>query len=121
MNLFIYRKNFQQVKYFHEVPCTAPVLNYFRNLFKISKLECVNSAFFPNTTYKLFRGNCPGQKSVVICSGRNFVEGGCPGLVVQGELFREKCPGGKSREVNFMGANCPGGKSLGVIVLGGTS
>ena len=60
-----------------------------------------------NAIYKLFKGNCPEQKSVVTCSGRNFMGGSCPGVVVQGELFREKCPGGKCP-----GTSCPGGISL---------
>ena len=43
---FIYRKDFYEVKHLHEVPYTAPCLIFFRNLFKLSKLECVNSPFF---------------------------------------------------------------------------
>ena len=43
---FMYRKNFYEVKHLHEVACAAPCLTFFRNLFKISKLECVNSPFY---------------------------------------------------------------------------
>ena len=37
---------------------------------------------FLNVIYKFFRGNFPGQKSVVTCYGMNFMGGSCPGLVV---------------------------------------
>ena len=32
--------------------------------------------FFLNDIYKLFRGNCPEQKSAITCSERNFIGGG---------------------------------------------
>ena len=43
------------------------------------------------------------------------------GLVAQGEVFSEKCPGGKNRgdscpERTFIGGNCPGRNYSGVIV-----
>ena len=46
--VFIYRNNFLEVKYLHEVACAALVF------FKISKLEWVKTTF-SNTIYKLFR------------------------------------------------------------------
>ena len=108
----------------------SPLLNFFQNLFKISKLECVKS-FFSHGIYKLFRGNVPGQKSVVTCSGRNFkgdqlsrgscsgrnysgISRGisCPGVVVQGGIIqgkrsRSKSPGGNVG--NFMVVTVQGG------------
>ena len=83
---FIYRKDFYEVKHLHEVAYTAPCLIFFRNLFKISKLECVNSPFFrtPSINYSvvIFQDKIPlGVKS--------------PGV---------NCPGGI-----FMGITCPGG------------
>ena len=34
--------------------------------------------------------------------------GSCPGVVVQGELFRKKCPGSKSPGDNYSGRNFMG-------------
>ena len=79
---------------------------------------------FSNAIYKLIRGNFPGQKSKGICHGRNFIEDSCLGVVVQGELFREKVlgqmPKGEFHGGNiFLGlGNCPGGNYQGVIVRG---
>lgn len=72
---------------------------------------------FSNAIYKLFEGNCPGQKFVVTCSRRNFMGGSCPELVDQGGLFWEKHPRGKSPEGNCSGGNFMGGDCPGLIVL----
>ena len=87
--------------------------------------------FFSNAIYKLFRSNCSGQKSVVTCFVRNFMEDSCPRLVVQGggvilgakvqeaialegfhgeqlsrgKLFRSNCRGNKSPGSNRLGEN----------------
>ena len=89
---FIYRKDFYKVKYLHEVACIAPCLIFFRNLFKISRLEC--SPFFrtPSVNY-----------SGVIIQGKislSPVLGRILGAVIQvvlfrEELFMEKCSGSK--------------------------
>ena len=97
-----------------------PLLNSFRNLFKISKLECVNNIFFSNAIYKLFRDNCPWQKYVVICHfweefhgiqlsrasflKRNYSGKNVLGAKVQGEIALE----GISCEVIFQGGAIQG-------------
>ena len=60
---------------------------------------------FSNAIYKLIRGNFPGQKSKGICHGRNFIEDSCLGVVVQGELFREKCSGANAQRGISWGKN----------------
>ena len=86
-------------------------------------MECVNNAL-SNAIYKLFRGNCPGQKSVVTCSGRNFLgETTIREMLFKGGLFCEKCqgdknPGGDWPGGNFMTDNFPGRNYLGVIFRG---
>ena len=118
---FIYRKDFHEVKHLHEVTCTALCLIFFRNLFKISKLEFVNSHFFrtPSINYSgvIFQGkfsfgvkspgvNCPRGKFMgVTCPGGN-----CP----WGKLFRSNYPESKSPKGNllegtFIGESCPEG------------
>ena len=57
--------------------------------------------------YKLFRGYCPGPKSLGTCPGRNFMGGSCPRVVAQGELFRGSCLGKYCPRGNFVGSNCP--------------
>ena len=101
-------------KYFHKVAYIAPRLIFL----VISKLDCVKSAF-SNAIYKLFRGNCPRQKSVGICFGKNFMDGSCPGVVVLGELFRKKCPGSKSPGDNYSGRNFMGAAIGGKLSLRG--
>ena len=117
---FIYRKDFYEVKHLHEVPCTAPCLIFFRNLFKISKLECVNSPFFrtPSINYSgvIFQGKIPlslvprgiswrggGQLSRVSFSERN-----CSGKNVWGQKSRGKLPWSEFH--GGPGGNCPEGK-----------
>ena len=119
--------DFLEVKCLHEVVCTTHCLIFFRNLFKISKTECVSSTFF-NDVYKLFKGNSPGQKSIVIyfgknimggwvqlssgsCSWRNYSKKSARGQKSRGQLPWEefhwgKCPGGIS---------CPEGECPDII------
>ena len=112
-------KDFYEVKDLHEVAYATPYLIFFRNLFKISKLECVNSPFFrtPSINYSrvIFQGKIP--LSLVprgISWGRGGEGGGsCQGLVVQGgiiqeKMFRVKSPGGNCPRGGVMGVNCPG-------------
>ena len=110
-------KDFYEVKHLHEVAYTAPCLIFFRNLFKISKLECVNSPFFrtPSINYSevIFQGKIPLS---LVLRGISQGEGGsgsCQGLVVQRgiiqeKMFRVKSPGGNCPRGSFMGVNCPG-------------
>ena len=70
--------------------CTGSrLIFFFRDLFAISHLECVNNAY---PVDKLSE-----QKSVSTCPGSNSMEDSCPGVVVhysrknhQGKKFREK-------------------------------
>ena len=43
----------------------------------------IQKVLFSNAIYKLLRGNCPGQKSVVTCSRKNLM-----GAVIRGSLIR---------------------------------
>ena len=127
---FIYRKDFYEVKHLHEVACKAPCLFFFRNLFKISKLECVNSPLFrtPSINYSgvIFQGKISfGVKSPgVNCPEGSFMGVTCPwGNCPWGKLFRGNYPEGKSLKGNFPGGNfiggscpvssCPGGNTQG--------
>ena len=116
----------------------SPLLNFFQNLFKISKLEYVNSPFFltPSINYWgiIFQGkiagrNFGGSYPGCSCSGRNYsgknvrgqtyrgnsLEGLSWELIVQGcncpweKLFSGNYPEGKSPEGNFLGRNFIGG------------
>ena len=76
---FIYRMNFFEVKHLQKITCTAPCLIFFRNLFKISKLKCVNRPFFRtssiNYSVVIFQDKIPlGVKS----PGVN-----CPGTIIR--------------------------------------
>ena len=62
---------------------------------------------FSNAIYKLFRVNFPGKKSVVTCSGKNFIGGSFLGVVAQGGIIQGKTFGGKNP-----GFNCPGGNLM---------
>ena len=113
---FIYRKDFYEVKHLHEVACKALCLIFFRNLFKISKLECVNSPFFrtPSINYSgvIFQGKIPfGVKSPgVNCPEGSFMGVTCPwGNCPWGKLFRGNYPEGKSPKDSFLGGNFIGG------------
>ena len=110
---FIYRKDFHEVKYFHEI-----------FLFKISKLEWVNSAsfFFVWATSINYSGVIVQEKkSTVTCSGRNLIGGGGGGGV--GRVGRSavvlsgaSCSGGSYSGKNFLWI-----KLKGVIFLWGIS
>ena len=125
----------------------SPCLIFFRNLFKISKLECVNTPFFwtPSTNYPgvIFQGKISllivlggilGQLSRVVIVQGWIIQGkmlgvkrpggNCPGWSFMGvtwpggKLFRGNHSEGKSPEGNFLGENFIGVVVLGVVVQG---
>ena len=71
---------------------------------------------FKNVIHKLFRNSCHGQKSIGNCLSRNFTGCSCSGVVVQGELLRQKW--GNFIESNFPGVNFPRRNYSGRYVLG---
>ena len=109
---FIYRKDFSKVKYLHKVVCTAPCLTFFKNLFKISKLDCVK-VLFSNDICKLLRGNFPEKKSI-ITSGRNLILIQLSGGSCSGRNYSKK----NVRGAKCAGGNCPMGNFMGVIIQG---
>ena len=98
---FTYRMDFHEVKYSREVVCTIPCLIFFWNLFKTSKLKCVNSIFWtPSINYaELF---LQGRSPLSLVQGGQLWGGGwssCPRLVVQGGIIHRKMSWGqRSRE-----------------------
>ena len=93
--------DFYEVKHLQEVVYTAPCLVFFGNLFKISKLECVNSPFFrmPSISYSgvIFQGKIslslvPRRISWGEGAGRGA---SCQGLNVQGGIILGKMLGGQ--------------------------
>lgn len=111
--------------------CTAPGLDFFEiysGVFIFEKLFSkfilkfnwnVSTVRFSNVIHKLFRNSCRGQKSIGTCLSRNFTGCSCSGVVVQGELLRQKW--GNLIESNFPGINFPrrnySGRCLGVNCL----
>lgn len=108
--------------------CTAPGLDFFEiysGVFIFEKLFSkfilkfnwnVSTVRFKNVIHKLFRNSCHGQKSIGNCLSRNFTGCSCSGVVVQGELLRQKW--GNFIESNFPGVNFPRRNYSGRYVLG---
>ena len=98
----IYKKNFHEVKYFHEVLWQPVTSFFFFNLEEISKLERVKRVFVQ------------GKRSCAPFSGGISWRGSRPGIVVKRRINQEKCPRDKSprRKLQwgeFQGENCPWG------------
>ena len=105
---FIYRKDFYKVKHLYEVACIAPCLIFFRNLFKISRLECSPFSRTPSVNY-----------SGVIIQGKislSPVLGGILGAVIQVVVVQRGIIHGKMFGVKSPGGNCPGGSFMGSLV-----
>ena len=103
--VFIYRNNFLEVKYLHEVACAALVF------FKISKLEWVKTTF-SNTIYILFRVTFQDKSSLSLVrvgiSWGHLSGGSFSGRNYSGKNVRRQKSKGHLPWEYFMRVNCQG-------------
>ena len=89
----------------------SPSLNFFRNLFRISKLECLNSAFFRtpsiNNSGVIVHGKSPWALFLEEFHGVVFQGGNYSGKNVRGLKSKEQLPWGDFMRSNFLGSNSP--------------
>ena len=104
---FIYRKDFLEVKYLHEVACTAPCLIFFKNFSKFQNWSA-QKKFFRTASINYSRA-ISRSKSLL-----PHVQGG----IIQGKMFERQKSRGKLPYGKFHGGNCTGENYSGVIVRG---